>query len=71
MGQRDGFARSDLLRINAMYKCDNQPLGGNSIEGYYPQPGKPPRPNNNNGMNVNQVVGGAISHLGSILSALG
>lgn len=25
MGQRDGFARSDLLKINKMYNCGNTP----------------------------------------------
>ena len=76
MGQRNGFARSDLLRINAMYKCDNQisgggypsgNSGGNNVVPARPQPArpKPPqRPGNN-------AAGALISGLGSFFQALG
>lgn len=34
MGQREGFAASDIAKINAMYQCGNQ--GGNQRPGGYP-----------------------------------
>jgi len=76
MGQRNGFARSDLLRINAMYKCDNQVSGGypsgnsggNYVAPARPQPARPQivrpqRPGN--------PAGALISGLGSFFQALG
>ncbi|CAH1728175.1 unnamed protein product [Chironomus riparius] len=76
MGQRNGFARSDLLRINAMYKCDSQisgggypsgNTGGNNVSPPRPQPARPKpiqRPGNN-------AAGALISGLGSFFQALG
>ncbi len=65
MGQRRGFAASDLARINKMYNCDVST---------FPSPGTgtspgitPPRPNNN----FNQLLGGFISGVGSVLSGMG
>lgn len=67
MGQRDGFARSDLLKINKMYNCDassNGNAGGSGNGGIV----RPPRPNGNG---FNQAFGGFISGVGSFISALG
>ena len=38
MGQREGFAASDIAKINAMYQCGNQGgfQGGNQGPGSYP-----------------------------------
>lgn len=67
MGQRDGFSRNDLLKINKMYNCDsNTPSGGNNGGGAGIV--RPPRPNGNG---FNQALGGFISGVGSIFSALG
>lgn len=66
MGQRDGFSRNDLLKINKMYNCDTiVPSGGNNNNN---NNGRPPRPNGNG---FNQALGGFISGVGSIFSALG
>lgn len=70
MGQRNGFARSDLLRINAMYKCDNQlgvgyqsgNAGGNNV--IPPKPARPNRP----GVNPAGIL---ISGLGSFFQSIG
>lgn len=66
MGQRDGFSRNDLLKLNKMYNCDiNTSIGsGNSGGGVI----KPPRPNGNG---FNQALGGFISGVGSFFSGLG
>ena len=47
MGQRDGFSRSDLEKLNNMYKCSNVPSAPSAPSG--PSPGtnpgiRPPRP---------------------------
>lgn len=41
MGQRDGFSRSDLEKLNNMYKCSNVPSAPSG-----PSPGinRPPKP---------------------------
>jgi hypothetical protein len=76
MGQREGFAASDILKLNRMYNCDTSSNNAGSYgsgypsqpsqpsSGYNPQP--PPRPNG-----FNQVVGGAIHSLGQFISSLG
>lgn len=33
MGQRDGFSRGDIIKINAMYGCSNKAPGGDEIVG--------------------------------------
>lgn len=50
MGQRDGFASSDVEKINKMYQCPNQPTSQGVTGGInkptYPRPSyqKPNRP---------------------------
>ena len=53
MGQRDGFAQSDVDKLNMMYKCDNIPSQGIINRPSYPRPTyeKPNRP---------PIVGSAI-----------
>ncbi|EFA05101.1 zinc metalloproteinase nas-13 [Tribolium castaneum] len=33
MGQRDGFSRGDIIKINTMYGCPNKPPGGDVVGG--------------------------------------
>lgn len=68
MGQRNGFARSDLLRINAMYKCDNQVGGGYPSGNTGGNNVAPARPNNRPGVNPAGIL---ISGLGSFFQSIG
>lgn len=63
MGQRNGFSRNDLMRLNRMYNCDTSSISGG---GGIPPPGIPGKPNN-----FNQALGGFISGVGSFLSGMG
>lgn len=47
MGQRDGFASSDVEKINKMYQCTNQPTSQGIFKPTHPRPSyqKPNRPN--------------------------
>lgn len=70
MGQRDGFARSDLAKINQMYKCD-KPSGP-----AFPWP-KPNRPTSGNesgsggGGGFTNPFAQVVSGIGNIFSAMG
>lgn len=67
MGQRDGFAKSDLMKINKMYNCDSSSYGAGGGGGggaVIPGNNKPNRP----GM---QGFGSFVSGLGQFISALG
>jgi hypothetical protein len=59
MGQRDGFSRGDLVKLNSMYQCDNV------------VPGSPSKPSGGGGNGFNQAVGGFISGLGAFFQGLG
>ena len=77
MGQRDGFSKSDLEKVNKMYKCSNVP----SYQGPSPSNptySKPPKPSYNGGGSSSTGGGGytnpiaqAIGGIGSIFQALG
>lgn len=72
MGQRDGFASSDIAKINQMYKCDNAPSSG----GLSPKPpsfGFPSRPTTGNGgsSGFTNPLAQVVSGIGNIFSALG
>lgn len=69
MGQRDGFARSDLEKINQMYKCDNAP----SLPSIpWPSIQKPSRPIVGNGSGgFTNPLAQVVSGIGNIFSAMG
>lgn len=68
MGQRNGFSRNDLLRLNRMYNCRDSSIGGTGGPSIPQGGGTPPsKPNNN----FNQALGGFISGVGSFLSGMG
>lgn len=67
MGQRNGFSRSDLLKINQMYRCDT--TVGSETPNF--ETVSKPSGGGGGGNGFNQAVGGFISGLGSIFSALG
>lgn len=83
MGQRDGFAPSDLAKLNKMYNCGDSPSQG--IGSYYPRPTyeKPNRPGpiagtsggspagSGNGGGFTNPIAQFVSGLGNIFSALG
>lgn len=72
MGQRDGFAPSDLAKINKMYKCDNVPNQGIINRPTYTRPTvqKPNRPIAGGGPLTNPLAQ-AISNIGSFFQHLG
>lgn len=79
MGQRDGFAPSDLAKINKMYSCDNKPGSSISGIGSFTRPTfqRPNRPfaggNSGNAGNGNgaQLFGALLGGIGSIISSFG
>lgn len=74
MGQRDGFAQSDIEKLNDMYKCGDVPNQGIIDRPTYPRPTyeKPNRPF------VGQAIGGYtnpvaqfVGGIANIFSAFG
>lgn len=81
MGQRDGFARSDLLKINKMYNCDNVPSGPSISKPTYTRPTyeKPNRPSfpggtatgTGGGSTGGGGVGGFTNPIAQVVSGIG
>lgn len=67
MGQRDGFARSDLDKINQMYKCDN-PSGPTFP---WQKPNRPSAVNESGSGGFTNPFAQVVSGIGNIFSAMG
>lgn len=77
MGQRDGFASSDLTKLNKMYNCGNIPSSsgnaGSPNRPVIPVPVRPPPPRPSAGGNsqFTHPVAQIVSGIGNFFSALG
>lgn len=76
MGQRDGFASSDVSKINKMYKCSNTPTQGIINRPTYPRPTiqKPIRPiagGSAGGGGYTNPLAQVIGNIGGFFQALG
>lgn len=84
MGQRQGFASSDLAKINKMYKCSNSPVSPTQVSGNRPtfvRPTfeKPSRPSisgstgggGSSGSGYTNPIAQFVSGIGNIFSAFG
>lgn len=81
MGQRDGFAKSDLKKLNMMYRCSNVPVetSGTSAPSpginkpFYPRPTfqKPNRPFAGVGNGGGNGGGGFTNPIAGFISGVG